>query len=206
MQGPQTALREIRQPAPGVDQTLAEVGSEDERQAVDRVVAAREIAVEGSGSYDRQRRRSSVALRSGLPKIEAHPSGCQELGSQKLRMRAHFRPELLNRLDDIVIFHSLTRAHIRQVVELQVEHVRALLAERRVGLVLSDAALDLLAEEGYDPHFGARPLKRTIQRKLQNPLAMQLLEGTYHPGDFAEVGVTHGALTFRAVKGDPVHA
>ncbi len=121
-------------------------------------------------------------------------------------LRAHFRPELLNRLDDIVIFHSLTRAHIRQVVELQVEHVRALLAERRVGLVLSDAALDLLAEEGYDPHFGARPLKRTIQRRLQNPLAMQLLEGTYHPGDLAEVGVAHGALTFRAVKGDPVHA
>ncbi|MBI5170507.1 MAG: AAA family ATPase, partial [Candidatus Eisenbacteria bacterium] len=121
-------------------------------------------------------------------------------------LRAHFRPELLNRLDDIVIFHSLTRAHIRQVVELQVEHVRALLAERRVGLVLSDAALDLLAEEGYDPHFGARPLKRTIQRRLQNPLAMQLLEGAYHPGDLAEVGVAHGALTFRAVKGDPVHA
>ncbi len=121
-------------------------------------------------------------------------------------LRAHFRPELLNRLDDIVIFHSLTRAHIRQVVELQVEHVRALFAERRVGLVLSDAALDLLAEEGYDPHFGARPLKRTIQRRLQNPLATQLLEGTYQSGDFAEVGVANGALTFRAVKGDPVHA
>ncbi|MFN8587665.1 MAG: ATP-dependent chaperone ClpB [Candidatus Eisenbacteria bacterium] len=121
-------------------------------------------------------------------------------------LRAHFRPELLNRLDDIVIFHSLTRAHIRQVVELQVDHVRMLLAERRVGLVLSDAALDLLAEEGYDAHFGARPLKRTIQRRLQNPLAMQLLEGTYQPGDLAEVGVSNGALTFRAVKGHPVHA
>ncbi|MCC6652283.1 MAG: ATP-dependent chaperone ClpB [Candidatus Eisenbacteria bacterium] len=121
-------------------------------------------------------------------------------------LRAHFRPELLNRLDEIVIFHSLTRAHIRQVVELQVDRVRHLLADRRVGLVLSDAALDALAAEGYDPHFGARPLKRTIQRRLQNPLAMQLLEGTYLPGDLAEVGVADGELTFRAVKGDPVHS
>jgi ATP-dependent Clp protease ATP-binding subunit ClpB len=84
--------------------------------------------------------------------------------------------------------------------------VRHLLADRRVGLVLSDAALDALAAEGYDPHFGARPLKRTIQRRLQNPLAMQLLEGTYLPGDLAEVGVADGELTFRAVKGDPVHS
>ena len=143
------------------------------------------------------------ATGSGEPDARVH----QRIEDAVLwKARRTFSPEFLNRLDDIVIFHSLTRAHIRQVVELQVEHVRALLAERRVGLVLSDAALDLLAEEGYDPHFGARPLKRTIQRKLQNPLAMQLLEGAYHPGDLAEVGVTHGALTFRAVKGDPVHA
>jgi ATP-dependent Clp protease ATP-binding subunit ClpB len=111
-------------------------------------------------------------------------------------LREHFRPEFLNRLDEIVTFHSLTREDIRHIVDLHVEHLRALLKERQLELVLSDVARDTLADEGYDPHFGARPLKRTIQRRLQNPLSVKLLEGAFHPGDTVEVGVADGGFTF----------
>jgi ATP-dependent Clp protease ATP-binding subunit ClpB len=95
-------------------------------------------------------------------------------------LRSHFRPEFLNRLDEIVVFHSLTREQLRRIVDLQAEGLRALLAGRGVGLVLTDAARDALVEEGYDPQFGARPLKRTLQRRVQNPLAMRLLQGSIH--------------------------
>ena len=128
-----------------------------------------------------------------------------ELGGQDPRrledlvqrvLRDHFRPEFLNRLDEIVIFHALSRAHIRHVVGLQIEHLRHMLADRRIGLELSPEALDRLAEEGYDPLFGARPLKRTIQRRIQNPLAMKLLAGEFRDGDTVAVGVANGAFTF----------
>jgi len=115
-------------------------------------------------------------------------------------LRQHFRPEFLNRLDEIVIFHQLSREQIRHIVELHAESLKKLLHERGIGLVLTDAALDALAAEGYDPQFGARPLKRTIQRRLQNPLAMKLLEGAFKTGDVVEVGVESGEFRFRAVK------
>ena len=114
-------------------------------------------------------------------------------------LREHFRPEFLNRLDEIVIFHALSREHIRQVVTLQIQHLRAMLAERRIGLELTDVARDTLADEGYDPMFGARPLKRTIQRRIQNPLAMKLLAGEFRDGDTIEVGVADGGFTFKSL-------
>jgi ATP-dependent Clp protease ATP-binding subunit ClpB len=113
-------------------------------------------------------------------------------------LREHFRPEFLNRVDELIVFRSLTRADIRRIVDLQIERLRRMLAEREIGLSLSDEARDALAEEGYDPHLGARPLKRTIQRRLQNPLAMQLLEGKFKPGQSVEVDVRGGAFVFRA--------
>jgi ATP-dependent Clp protease ATP-binding subunit ClpB len=115
-------------------------------------------------------------------------------------LRQHFRPEFLNRLDEIVIFHQLSREQIRHIVELHAEALKKLLHERGIGLLLTDAALDALAAEGYDPQFGARPLKRTIQRRLQNPLAMKLLEGAFKPGDVVEVTMESGELRFRAAK------
>jgi len=115
-------------------------------------------------------------------------------------LRQHFRPEFLNRLDEIVIFHQLSREQIRHIVELQADALKKLLHERGIGLLLTDAALDALAAEGYDPQFGARPLKRTIQRRLQNPLAMKLLEGAFKTGDVIEVTVESGELKFRAAK------
>jgi ATP-dependent Clp protease ATP-binding subunit ClpB len=93
-------------------------------------------------------------------------------------LRGTFRPEFLNRIDETVIFHRLGAAELAAVVELQLERLRTRLASRGLGLVVSDAASELIAEEGNDPAFGARPLKRAIQRLIENPLAKLLLE---HP-------------------------
>ncbi len=115
-------------------------------------------------------------------------------------LRQHFRPEFLNRVDEVVIFHGLTREHIRHIVELQLEALRRTLADREIGLELTDGARDALAEEGYDPRFGARPLKRTIQRRLQNPLAMKLLEGAFKPGQTVRVDHHDGAFRFEVAR------
>jgi len=115
-------------------------------------------------------------------------------------LRQHFRPEFLNRLDETVIFHQLTREQIRHIVELHAESLRRLLQERGITLVLTEAARDALADEGYDPHFGARPLKRTLQRRVQNPLAMKLLEGAFKPGDTVEVAHEGGQYRFGTVR------
>jgi ATP-dependent Clp protease ATP-binding subunit ClpB len=121
-------------------------------------------------------------------------------------VQEHFRPELLNRIDEVVIFHPLGRDQIRKIVELQVGGLRRMLAERGLSLRLTGAALDALAEEGYDPAFGARPLKRTLQRRLQNPLAMKLLAGEFKPGNTIEVDAGRDGLEFRtATVREPAH-
>ncbi len=102
-------------------------------------------------------------------------------------MQAHFRPEFLNRIDEIVIFHPLTREHLAEIVDIQLRHVAARLAERGYTLEVSEAAREYLAEAGYDPDFGARPLKRAIQRELQDPLALKILSGEFHEGDIVRV-------------------
>jgi ATP-dependent Clp protease ATP-binding subunit ClpB len=113
-------------------------------------------------------------------------------------LRHQFRPEFLNRVDDVIVFRPLDRADLRAIVELQLQRVRALLAERRIGLEISPAAADLVAEEGYDPAFGARPLKRAIQRLVQNPLAMRILDGEFPEGSVVYVDrLPDGGLTFR---------
>jgi ATP-dependent Clp protease ATP-binding subunit ClpB len=118
-------------------------------------------------------------------------------------LHQHFRPEFLNRVDETVIFHSLSRADLRKIVDLQVESLRRTLADRHIGIELTGAARDALAEEGYDPHFGARPLKRTLQRMVQNPLAMRLLQGAFKSGDTIEVDYAKGAFTFDARREVP---
>ncbi len=115
-------------------------------------------------------------------------------------LRQHFRPEFLNRLDETVVFRQLTREQIRHIVGLHAESLQNLLRERGITLVLSDGARDALADEGYDPHFGARPLKRTLQRRIQNPLAMKLLEGAFKSGDTVEVVHESGHYQFRTTK------
>jgi len=118
-------------------------------------------------------------------------------------LREHFRPEFLNRVDEVIVFHSLTRADIRRIVDIQIALLRKMLADRELGLTLTAAARDALAEEGYDPHLGARPLKRTIQRRLQNPLAMKLLAAEFKPGETIEVDVKRGELVFRTARLEP---
>jgi len=111
-------------------------------------------------------------------------------------MRRTFRPEFLNRIDETILFHPLDRDHIRRIVDIQMERLRARLTERKLDLVLTDEAKDALALEGYDPAFGARPLKRLIQKRLQDPLALELLEGRWQAGDTILVGTTPEGLTF----------
>jgi ATP-dependent Clp protease ATP-binding subunit ClpB len=102
-------------------------------------------------------------------------------------LRANFKPEFLNRIDDIVIFHQLSRDQIGQIIDVQLERLLAMLAERNIQLVLDDSARQLLAREGYDPNYGARPLKRAIQTLIQNPLAVKLLNGEVLPGQRVKV-------------------
>jgi ATP-dependent Clp protease ATP-binding subunit ClpB len=111
-------------------------------------------------------------------------------------VEAHFKPEFINRLDDIVEFESLTREQLTEIVELQVERVVARLREREIELTLTDAAKQLLGDMGYDPTYGARPLKRVIQKRLVDPLALAILEGRFVAGDRVEVGAADGELTF----------
>ena len=116
-------------------------------------------------------------------------------------VRRAFRPEFLNRLDEILLFNRLSRAHMTDIVEIQLGGLRKLLADRKIGLEFDGSSLQWLANRGYDPVYGARPLKRVIQRSLQNPLATLLLEGRIREGDTVEVGVENGELT---VGGQPV--
>src|SRR5204862_2073792 len=111
-------------------------------------------------------------------------------------LREHFKPEFLNRIDDIVIFHRLSRDQINQIIEVQLERLRAMLHERNISLVLEDSAKQLLAREGYDPNFGARPLKRAIQSLIQNPMAMRLLRGEITPGQTVTVSARDSEMRF----------
>ncbi len=111
-------------------------------------------------------------------------------------LRDRFRPEFLNRIDEIVVFEELTRDQIAEIVELQLARLRERLAERRIELDLTDAAKEALADAGWDPAYGARPLKRAIQRLVENPLALRLLEGEFVDGDRVVVDASDGELTF----------
>jgi ATP-dependent Clp protease ATP-binding subunit ClpB len=102
-------------------------------------------------------------------------------------LRAHFKPEFLNRIDDIVIFHQLSRDQIAQIIDVQLERLRDMLKERNIQMILDDSARQLLAREGYDPNYGARPLRRAIQTLIQNPLAVKLLRGDILPGQTVRV-------------------
>jgi ATP-dependent Clp protease ATP-binding subunit ClpB len=118
----------------------------------------------------------------------------------------HFRPEFINRIDDVVVFHPLGRAHIRAIADLQIDILRQRLADREIGLQMSVAALDLIGEAGFDPIYGARPLKRAIQTQLENPLSQQILSGQFGPGDVVQVEVRDGELVFTAGKQGAVSA
>ena len=109
----------------------------------------------------------------------------------------HFGPEFINRVDDVVVFHPLGREHIRKIVDIQLGYLHDRLAERDMRIHLSDAARDKLADAGFDPVYGARPLRRAIQQQVENPLAQEILQGRFKPGDVIEVGVDQDRLEFQ---------
>jgi len=111
-------------------------------------------------------------------------------------VRGHFRPEFLNRVDDVIVFHRLSREDLRQIVGIQFDLLRARVAARRIDLELTDEAADWLTENGYDPSFGARPLKRLLQRAIADPLALELLDGRFVEGDVVRVAVEGDELVF----------
>ncbi|MBK9691335.1 MAG: ATP-dependent chaperone ClpB [Gemmatimonadetes bacterium] len=131
---------------------------------------------------------------------EQDPAGWAAVEAQvRDQLRLHFRPEFLNRVDDIIVFRQLSRADIGAIIELQLERLRRQLADKRLALTVAPDALALLAAEGYDPAFGARPLKRVIQRRLQNAIALELLEGRYTEGD--TIAVTRDGDGLRFTRG-----
>jgi ATP-dependent Clp protease ATP-binding subunit ClpB len=111
-------------------------------------------------------------------------------------LREHFRPEFLNRIDEIIFFHALDRDHMKQIIDIQLAGLAKRLEERKIHVQLTDAAREQLVREGYDPTYGARPLKRTIQRRVLDPLAMKVLEGEFAEGDAVEVDAGPDELRF----------
>ncbi len=125
----------------------------------------------------------------------------EEMGKRVMEaLQSHFRPEFLNRVDETIIFNSLGMDEIKQIVDLQLDRLQARLKERKLTIIVSDAAKEYLAREGYDPAYGARPLRRTIEKKVQNPLALQMLEGRFGEGACVEVDLDAkaGELVFKA--------
>jgi len=128
--------------------------------------------------------------------------------AQKIRdrmmdaLRAQFRPEFLNRIDEIIVFNKLGIEEVKQIVDIQVERLKQRLAAKKVDIVLSSEAREMLAEIGFDPVYGARPIKRAIQRRVLDPLAMKVLEGEFSEGDTIEVDVEDGELAFTALHNE----
>jgi ATP-dependent Clp protease ATP-binding subunit ClpB len=112
-------------------------------------------------------------------------------------LRDSFKPEFLNRVDETIIFHNLTREQIAEIVAIQIGHLGDRLAERHITLELSEKTRDLIAQIGYDPVYGARPLKRAIQKTIENPLSMEILQGNVKEGDLVKAEVEGGQVVFR---------
>jgi ATP-dependent Clp protease ATP-binding subunit ClpB len=111
-------------------------------------------------------------------------------------LKRHFRPEFLNRLDDVIIFHSLNRDQIKQIVDIQIARLNERLAANKLALALDSKATNLLAAQGYDPSYGARPLKRAMQRLIENPLAMEIIDGKFQPGETIQATADGDQLRF----------
>ena len=111
-------------------------------------------------------------------------------------VRGHFRPEFINRIDEIVVFHALDAKNIGAIAKVQLKIVESRLAKMEIGWAISEAALQKIAEAGFDPVYGARPLKRAIQQQIENPLSKLILGGKFGPKDVVHINVVDGALSF----------
>jgi ATP-dependent Clp protease ATP-binding subunit ClpB len=124
--------------------------------------------------------------------------GMERLVRQRLREEG-FRPEFINRIDEVIIFHPLEKKQMKNIVDIQIDRLRPRLQDRHITLQISDTAKELLANMGYDPQFGARPLKRVIQREVENRIARAILDGTVRDGDTVEIDATDGKLVLEAI-------
>lgn len=115
-------------------------------------------------------------------------------------LKEHFRPEFLNRIDEKIVFHSLTREHIVAIVDIQMNRLAERLSQQKISIKLTDEARNLLAELGYDPAFGARPLKRVIQQHIENALAKKILAGEIQQGDTVKISASGKSFTFEVEK------
>src|SRR5690606_23434715 len=111
----------------------------------------------------------------------------------------HFRPEFINRVDEIVVFHPLDKEQIKQIARIQIDRLRSRLLDRHYNVEMTDAALDYLASSGYDPVYGARPLKRSIQQHVENPLAQAILSGQFSPGNTINIDLKNDRIEFKEV-------
>jgi ATP-dependent Clp protease ATP-binding subunit ClpB len=146
-------------------------------------------------------RQTVVIMTSNLgSQFILDPTESEETTREKVMaaVRTHFRPEFLNRLDEILVFHRLGKEQLRAIVDVQLQRVRARFAQRDLGLELTDAAKDWLAERGYDPVFGARPLKRVLRKELEDRVALALLDGSVEEGATVKVDAADGALAITA--------
>jgi ATP-dependent Clp protease ATP-binding subunit ClpB len=119
-------------------------------------------------------------------------------------LHKHFRPEFLNRIDDVIIFHALDMQHIKRIIEIQLKRLAKMIGDRGLSIEISDRAKELLAKEGYDPAFGARPLKRALQKEIIDPLAMKLLEGKVKSGDTVFVNAAEDGKVELSLEPEPV--
>ena len=148
-------------------------------------------------------RNTVVIMTSNLgTELWNDPEAVQEATESQARelLTKHFRPEFLNRVDDIVVFHRLNRQHLAKIVEIQLQRVKERIGEQGYGLQVTEEAKDYLAKVGYDPVYGARPLKRAIQRELQDPLALRLIAGDFHPGETIRVERGEDSLRFSSTE------
>jgi ATP-dependent Clp protease ATP-binding subunit ClpC len=144
----------------------------------------------------------------GAERIQAHArrkESFEELREDMMQIiRHHLRPEFINRIDEIIILRALTREQISEIARLLLERTERRLRAQDIEVEFTDEAVELVAEEGFDPEFGARPLRRTIQRKIDNQLSKMVLDGSLEPGDKVVVGAEEGRLTFEVVEGTAV--
>jgi ATP-dependent Clp protease ATP-binding subunit ClpB len=148
-------------------------------------------------------RNTVVVMTSNLGSHEIQRMAGEPLADIKdavmVEVKNHFRPEFINRIDEIVVFHALGQEHVRRIAGIQLQRLAARLAERDMQLEVSEEALDEIAKVGFDPLFGARPLKRAIQSRIENPVAKLILEGRFGPNDVIPVDLKEGQLSFERI-------
>jgi ATP-dependent Clp protease ATP-binding subunit ClpC len=141
----------------------------------------------------------------GAERIQAHArrdESFEELKEDMMQIvRSHLRPEFVNRIDEIIVFAALTKEQISEIAQLLLDRTRRRLESQGIEIEFTEEVIELLAEEGFDPEFGARPLRRTIQRRVDNDLSRMVLEGSLNPDDKVIVGTEEGRLTFEVLEG-----